>query len=733
MTSAKSLNHKSTVASYDLKRSSIRNTPVSVLMLVVGFLLFIPPIRDNFVRGTDDYMALGGVFGARAFMYSIIFSVIGMLAALYSFSFLLSKRQTNVYLSMGITRKQLFKNRVCVFVVESAVSILIFMAIVLALNVNLFGFSRITVQHCVFEAASLYASALVGFGVGLLAVFLAGNIIEFAVFAGTFFALPTMFFHSISIILSNVLGTYCIGRIGPCPDFAEDADVLTKFSFLNPLLISTKAGANYNNSNIFAQSTFVESEKLKYFDFSYIAPTLIWLALSVVIIIASYRLFAKRNAEIAGKYGMNNRLGLFCSICVSAFVGIVSIDFTLRWGRWALVIAVALFIGLSIVLSSLLTLNNKKINKNARLILPLGAVMCATLFAISFDVTGYKKRIPAAADLECAYISVEADDYLTSANHYRTAVSTNGIQYKNHSYNSIGPLKKEADLKMFTDIVNGIANCDGDKRRCNVYVRFETKDGKTIFRNYNYATEEALFNILSLYDSEWRDDLIDYAFSEDGHNAELDAEYGNYWQKWYFDDGAVRLADPISGEWTVIGTLDNELREALKTDLKAQTAEQLLTPSEAPITVLCYPRADFECGNTYDRIYVYSYMKNTLSYLEKHGHLDKLQFLRKEIAKADVVAVKDYDAAQPDFDIERNMRSTQFVARSEYYDEDEFISFGGNMTGITDEKILSELEENGVTTYYITNEEGYYVRLWLKYGPMVYTYLPKDKLPYELK
>lgn len=738
MTSAK-FSKRNLASAYDFKRCWNYFLTISILMLIAGVILFVNPIKDELSLSRIIPMSLGGRFEYRAIIYTALFSALGMLGALSSFGLLLSKKQTNMYLSMGISRKQLFRNRVISFAIHSAVPIFIFMAIAVVMNVRYFGFSWIIIQHGFIQLLALYTSSLIGFGIGLAAIFLAGNIIEFAVFAGTLYALPTMLFHSITIVLSNVLGTFCVGRIGPSPDFADGIDALTKFSYLNPLTFITKIGAKFLYDDIFLHSSSYATggSNFEFLSLDYIAPTLAWLAISFVIIAFSYRLFASRKAEIAGKYGMNNTLALFCAIAISLFVSIVTIDYTLIWGRWSLAVATILFIGLSIVFSSLLTLNRKKADRNARLIIPLGAALCALLFVVSFDAIGYKKHIPEAGKIEKAYISVEADDYISTANHFISGYGS-GVIYNYKSYNTIGPIEADVDLEKFTEVVDEIANCEGNKKHCNVYVRFDMADGKTIYRNYNYVTEEARKSILSLYDGQWRDKQIDRALGYEEYEPEMfnrgykgPISARDY--KIFNLENELWVCEPISEEGIQLDKVDEELRAALRIDLKAQTAQQLFNPTEPPVAVIDSFKRDTYSRRLGDKLFVYKYMTNTLNYLEKNGILDRIEIYKKDVYKADVVSVKDYDSAQPNFSIERDMRSPQFASRCEHYADYKFVAFNERMSEIKDKKIIDELVKNSVHTYYITNEEGYYVRLWFEDGLMVYLYLPEDKLPEALK
>ena len=110
MTFSKSLQNKASC--YDLVRClrSVWLCPTAA-MLAFGYICLTDPFSE--AQRWDDYKYAVLSYGhaSEFFIYSLIYLFCGVLTALHAFSFLFSTKKCNVYLSLPLTRKELYRNR----------------------------------------------------------------------------------------------------------------------------------------------------------------------------------------------------------------------------------------------------------------------------------------------------------------------------------------------------------------------------------------------------------------------------------------------------------------------------------------------------------------------------------------------------------------------------------------------------------------------------------------------
>ena len=118
MTSQKSLNN---VNRNDFKRSLLGSLPFPAIAFLVLFTMVTIPViqyvtSEEFVRTTEHLEISMFLAPHSTFFYSFDLLPVGMvfcgmLTALKSFYFMLSKKQVNVFLSLGVKRKTMVTNR----------------------------------------------------------------------------------------------------------------------------------------------------------------------------------------------------------------------------------------------------------------------------------------------------------------------------------------------------------------------------------------------------------------------------------------------------------------------------------------------------------------------------------------------------------------------------------------------------------------------------------------------
>lgn len=751
MTSAKSLKHN--IARFDLKRSFITNLPAAALMLTVGMLMFCA--RDYAKDFPYFDMIMNGALCEIPWAYQFAFTLFGALFALSSFSFINSKKQVNVYFSMGISRKCLFRNRVISSLVYIISSAFIISLSVFLINVRFKGFNKYFVYWSIAEFAALTAFALVGFSFSSLAMFLSGGIKDGAVLTVTILLLPSALAMLADTLISHLLGVNSIAVKHMARYFAESPDVITKAASFNPLLFSKNVNTIYLSDNFFGSALFssepnnagVCAPSLRE-----VLPFIAWIGAAAAIIALSYSMFRRRKAEIAGVSGANNKLNNFCAVSLSLFVPSLVVitleDFPrqLFSQSAAIIIGTIGFLIFALIVNAVMTKNKRQTLRNTLAALPCALFICSVMFAMAFDIMEYKMQVPQIDEVETVYISVDAINDIDKSGY--SSVQIGNVNLSTNICETVGPVRSEKDLKMLLPLIKDLATNDKDTRECCVYVHYEMKNGGVRNIRYNAANKDALKNLLQIYNGDWRDEEIEYYFgdgelSEKPFSSKEHIDRGKRANMIRYHDrirqGDAIIFSPLSRAEADSIPVSDELLEALKKDLQEQTANQIFFPDEAPVAII-------DMSEEYsEEISIYKYMKNTVAYLEENGCFEKIKNAEFPIVTAQAVSVKKYYEmfGETIKTADHGCSSAQFIASDTYIfsddfggkpNLDEFLNDG--FTDVTDEKTLAELMKYAVPRYYQVSEDGYFIFIYYDVNGNVRFfnyYIPSGKLPPDIK
>lgn len=751
MTSAKSLKHSA--ERFDLRRSFTNNLPCAVLMLAAGLLMFCS--RDYAKDFLCCDMIMNGAVHEIPIIYQFVFTIIGALFAFFSFSFINSKKQVNVYFSMGISRKCLFKNRIisslmCIFSASFIIVLSVFL-----INVKYKGFNKYFVYWSIAEFAALTAFALVGFSFSSLAMLLSGGIKDSVVLASTILLLPSALAMMADTLISHLLGAYSVAISRVTCYFAQSVDIITKTAFLNPLFFSHDVNSIYFSDNFFSTAVFYVEQNWRKISVPSINAVLVyimWIGISAGLIAISYIAFKNRKAETAGASGANNKLNNFCSVSLSLFIpSIIVILFEdsprkVFSQSASIIIGALVFLVFFMIINAVMNKNRKQVIKNTFGAVPCALFICALMFVMAYDIMEYKMQVPEIKEVEAVYISVDAiNDIDKGLGH--SGVQIGNVNLSTDICKAVGPVKSEKDLKKLLPLIKDIATNDNDTKDCYVYVHYEMKNGSVKNIRYNVANEDALKNLLQIYNGDWRDDEIEYYF---GEGKLTDEPFSS--EKHIDDDlrsrmimyhdrirqGDIAVFCPLSRAEAGSIPASRELFDALKKDLKSQTANQLFFPDEAPVAVLDMSEEFSE------EISIYKYMKNTVAYLEKNGCFEKIKNAEFPIITAQAVRVKDYYEIFGDTiaNVNYGCVSAQFISNDMYIfsddfgekpNIDEFLNDG--YTEIKDKKMLAEIMKYAVPQYYQVSEDGYFIFIYYNVNGnirMFNYYVPNGKLPFDI-
>jgi len=188
MTSQKSLNN---VNRNDFVRSLKESLLFPVIAFIILFFFMTAPVI-SYVTNEDFLMQTVhneiSVFLTDTSSFYYMFAEIvpagmvacGMLTAAKSFYYLVSKKQVNVFLSLGVKRNTMLKNRILSAVITLFTAVFVPMLIIYITNIVNFGMSAHLTKVFLYVTTMLFVSGLIGFALASMMFMVSGNIFEAA-------------------------------------------------------------------------------------------------------------------------------------------------------------------------------------------------------------------------------------------------------------------------------------------------------------------------------------------------------------------------------------------------------------------------------------------------------------------------------------------------------------------------------------------------------------------------
>lgn len=766
-------------ASYDLKQSYKSIIVPAVISLIVMSENFLYNIWELTNSMSDDGKLYGIAAAKKMYAYYLTSDVnesiglsccvVGILFALFSFSFIMRKKKVNVFFSMPIDRATMYKNRVLASVSLMAATVLVPLIVDVIVNIYVFGNARFMVIMGFWIFAESMVYMLTSFAIVSVALALCYTMLE-----GTLFGLSLMGFPYALTVLCDQFNSAFLDGYSRTSSFDSmylyakgeyyfHRPLYLETTIVNPFMLGVPAGSNSPANDIYS---ICYSEKgFAYPGFKYILPIIVWAIISTALIILAKRLFINRKAEKAGIFSSNKPAIVFISVSASLLVAAYStyilIDTLSK--QITAVSSVVMALLCSLAISAIL---NKKI------VLPKHSYVTAavvTAFTAVFSAVliggglGYSTYVPEYDKVEAAYISNNIiDDKFALTNQYPSYC--NGIPESDSALgNDFGIFEGEDDLKMFTETAKKIVENDSTDDKNMIYVVYKLKNGKNVYRYYKNVSVDVNYSVLSLtktesYKNELKSNLLPekygksnfrnkikkYGFSTATQNTEYGIPEDNLSACRFYIDyySAGDENDPLNTP---------ELREALLKDLLNTNPDQYFKSDEKSLCSIgftsyneleneadeeMYDVAESFTGYGYDYTYrVYPYMTNTVNYLKSVGALkDKDIEISKNPVKAaycikrqDILKDKEYSSMFVFNSIFDNFTSF-WMSDSDYglgiydskayYDdsalEDSAQTTNNNIdfskfTKVTDAEAISTIYSKAVDFRYCDNSEWYVI------------------------
>ena len=617
---------------HDMRQVFCRSYGALLLGLVL-FLLLIPfstaGLTGNSIFNievTHQQMKFRFFLPELAWVLNFAVVVFGLLLGILLFRFLLDKKQTTTFFSLGLSRRALFGSRLFIGLMIIVLVIFIPMAVALGLNIAALGSYPGLWSSFWYLACGMVLLAAVSFFLSIIACVLAGTISEAVCFGVALSGGVSALCYSVNALMKQLLwgNPFGVNTYSGTVEIAEN--LLERFASYNPVLFfaqSLQERAMFYRSLEVAEPTAVSWTVL-----------LAWCVIAVLLLTLAMYLFRRRRAEQAGISGLNP----IFSAWVLFVIGLLA--FTLFFcflGHYhvlaAVIIAVAAFASVYWLYSFLLLGRYQRRRQTLLFIGELLAVSCLAGL-IWGGCFGFEQRVPESELVEsvtCSYIG--SPNYLF--------MPTSGVSSGNQYYFTCDYTYETAkEIAMVQKIHRGFIS-DGKRTLAaaddmqdtvlpyDIKIAYTMKNGDIITRYYDRAAVSQLEALLELDNSATVKKGIRTAITGMTENDEV------VWSSEAYSHGQIYLADKYYSKPLEVRLSDDKRREllsAIAQDVTEQSISQRYLPQKPVLGVILFSQDGenskesfaYQLENTV--IYLNDDYQQTLSFLQENDLTQYLAF-----------------------------------------------------------------------------------------------------------
>ena len=464
-------------------------------------------LKDEYVFLITKYI------DSRAVFVNVVFIALAAFMALLLFGFMLGKRASNVWLSLGVSRSNLFSAKFTAAFITLLLGSAVPFALITVCNIWFFGFSKaliITVLHTVLK---MFTIQLYAFSVMTLAVTMVGSYLESCIMGGVAIISPIIISDSIAMLMSAVVYgspyTYD-GIFGGSPGVFDSSGRLIDTSF-----------KIIHSDRYFLPTSDLTGFLNKGSDFT--APPFKWnlffLAVVILIAFAAMKSFSKRRAEKAGFMGMSPLLEGYCVVTVGTelamFVNSVFGRYiTVNSCRLLILIAGVIIMAVGYTVVDLVCVRSFK--TYFKRIRHLGAEIGIFLVTVLFFSVGMSMRyssVPSVSEIESAAVSLEGmtEPYQTDLLIGDDSFARLDLLLADHSGTKyiIEGFDKKEDIERIVSLNETLKNNKSIPQNDQaLFITYKLKNGKTVKRGYKAYEGTMYVMTKELYMSENYRDFI---------------------------------------------------------------------------------------------------------------------------------------------------------------------------------------------------------------------------------
>lgn len=466
---------------------------------VSGYVL--PSSRYISLFFEDEYMLMPCL---------VLIALCSLAMAICTFNFITSKKQVNVYYSLGITRTKLFLGRYISGAILLSASVFLPLFIMLLINLITLGFSFVIFKVFFLYLFSFLFVSLSAFTITAAVFSCVGTFFEAGVFSAIILFLPDIILYGIQTIMTKFLYGNPYGYdFTPANNQNWDnsyiATLSEQFNFLSPVFFSKSELAKFA---VIVKTPDVSIKQV--IESPSFANIVLWIILTAILTVIGVKLFNNRKAEIAGFIGTNRFLNTFVSFLAGFFVFAFAVSMVEKFIT-GIVIGLIAFTIIHLALELAVLRDLKKFLKGLYK-LPVGLV-AVSLFAVSMNtgLFGYSEKTPDFQKIKSVSVSIVGDTSQYGLFGEDSHIYTDHNLYYLSAPNVItGEMTTESDIKAALKAHELIANSEESDRTLKTSIQFSytLKDGSTFKRNFNTSTPEAHRALLYLEESQYFKDAL---------------------------------------------------------------------------------------------------------------------------------------------------------------------------------------------------------------------------------
>lgn len=640
MTCSKSLQHKA--SSYDLVRclSSLWLCPTAA-MLVFGYICFFDPMGEAALWDDYKYAVLSYGHAAEFFIYSLLYLAAGALTALHAFSFLFSTKKCNVYLSLPLTRKELYRNRLLSALPFMLLSVIVPMVLSYIGNKTNYTVTPECITAMLYIALALLSVMLLGFAIGSVFAVSVGNIFEAAAYSALGIFLPYSLTFSVEEIMENL--------INGAPVSTSWAGRFAAYCMKPTRLLKPADPIHCFVSAVYRIANQLVDENPKSPTAADFMPMIAWFVAFALLSVLAQKLLIKRRAETAGSFGSGKAAVIFTASVLSILAFAVVTTYAYRAKALVTILCIVLPAIIYIAVVALVFRNKDDIRRNLKGMAVAAALSLFVLFTCSTELFGYFTTVPEQGEIESVIVCPAASENLFKADSFAggSISKSPGIYGKMTSAPDI-----EFAVTLHKKTVKSLGKGDN-----NIGFVYRLKDGRYVTRYYRNASAEAAKESLKAVETDWYKETVysalttenyDYEKANEKLNGDIyknnyDINSDDYEYRYGVDISIIELRREFSQEPMILcnSTLSSgklltdimskaeltEFRRVMATELVSLSAEDIFLPKEKIPFYITFSDESYDYGvdefifssGASLLIPVYPAMTNTLEFISRYN------------------------------------------------------------------------------------------------------------------
>lgn len=464
-------------------------------------------VTTGYITAKSQYISYFFGTGKELLLPTLVLvALCGLAMAICTFNFITSKKQVNVYYSLGITRTRLFLGKYLSGVALLAISTFIPLFVTLIMNLAALGFSGTVFKTFLLYLLSLLVVSISSYTITATVFSCVGTIFEAGVFSSIILFLPDILLYGIQTVMAKYLygNPYGFDFIPVNNDRWNDSYVATlseQFNFLSPVFFMKTELSDFA---IIKREETQDGVK-QVIENPNFTNIILWVILLTAIAFLGVKIYNKRKAEIAGFIGTNRVLNTFVSFLAGffAFSFVISVAEEMIVG---IIIGAIAFILIHLGLELAVLRDIKKFVRGLYK-LPIGLVAIGIFVAtVNTGLFGFSERIPNTERIKSVSVTIvgetsgyglfgEGDMWYTDSN----------LQYAPALNTITGELTATTDIESAIKVHKALASTEESDRTLSNSIQFlyTLKDGTTFKRNFENVSTEAYRAVLYLEESEY--------------------------------------------------------------------------------------------------------------------------------------------------------------------------------------------------------------------------------------